>query len=141
MKRARATARVLAAGGFAALLAGGCAVPATEVQVPTHSMREALELSRGTRAPLARTDAWHGPRLLPLPVPPGAPQPLLAAPDIRMAYLYEWVDAEGNRHFGNWVAIPLTGFDWVMSDGSSSALDAARGNAAGMVAAPALEAR
>jgi hypothetical protein len=58
-----------------------------------------------------------------------------------MAYLYEWVDAEGNRHFGNWVAIPLTGFDWVMGDGSSSALDAARGNAAGMVAAPAVEAR
>jgi hypothetical protein len=40
-----------------------------------------------------------------------------------MAYLYEWVDAEGNKHFGGWVAIPLAGFDWVMTDGSNVELD------------------
>jgi hypothetical protein len=40
-----------------------------------------------------------------------------------MAYLYEWVDGEGNKHFGGWVAIPLTGFDWVMTDGSNMRLD------------------
>jgi hypothetical protein len=54
--------------------------------------------------------------------PPGAPQPVLAPPDIRMAYLYEWVDEEGNKHFGGWVAIPLAGFDWVMTDGSNPQL-------------------
>ncbi|HEX7157362.1 MAG TPA: hypothetical protein VF229_09130, partial [Burkholderiaceae bacterium] len=76
-----------------------------------------------------------------LPGPPGAPRPLLTAPDVRMAYLYEWVDAEGNRHFGGWVAIPLRGFDWVMSDGSRGALDGARGDAAGITSAPAREPR
>jgi hypothetical protein len=39
-----------------------------------------------------------------------------------MAYLYEWIDAEGNKHFGGWVAIPLVGFNWVMTDGSNAPL-------------------
>jgi len=62
-------------------------------------------------------------RLTPSVAPPGAPRPLLAPPDIRMAYLYEWVDGEGNKHFGGWVAIPLSGFDWVMTDGSNMKLE------------------
>lgn len=104
----------------AALLAD-CATPATQVNIPTESMHEALEHARG--AP--RTGA---PPELPLrrPLrsasPPGAPEPMFAPPDVRMAYLYEWVDAEGNKHFGGWVAIPLAGFDWLMLDGSTAPL-------------------
>jgi hypothetical protein len=99
----------------------GCAVPATQVTVATESMPEALQQAR--RA--ARVEAVND---LPLrrPArsvsPPGAPEPMFAQPDVRMAYLYEWVDAEGNKHFGGWVAIPLAGFDWVMSDGSNPPL-------------------
>jgi len=82
-------------------------------------MREALEQARsGPRAEPANEAPLR--RSLRSSAPPGAPQPLLAPPDVRMAYLYEWVDSEGNKHFGGWVAIPLAGFDWVMSDGSSS---------------------
>jgi hypothetical protein len=55
--------------------------------------------------------------------PGDAPRPLLAAPDVRMAYLYEWIDESGNRHFGGWVAIPLGGFDWVMGDGSQESVE------------------
>ena len=62
--------------------------------------------------------------------PPGAPQPVLAPPDIRMAYLYEWVDSEGNKHFGGWVAIPLVGFDWAMTDGSNPPLSPPSAHAA-----------
>jgi hypothetical protein len=48
-----------------------------------------------------------------------------------MAYLYEWVDAEGTKHFGGWVAIPLAGFDWVMDDGSNPRLNAPNTESAG----------
>jgi hypothetical protein len=99
----------------------GCAIPATKVSVPTESMREALQQARGVRRvePANEMPLRHHMRST---APPGAPLPKLAPPDIRMAYLYEWVDAEGNKHFGGWVAIPLAGFDWVMTDGSNSPL-------------------
>ena len=106
----------------------GCAVPATRVAVPTESMRDALQQARAARATEPANE-------LPLrrPVrsasPPGAPRPILAPPDVRMAYLYEWVDNEGNKHFGTWVAIPLAGFDWVMTDGSNPPLGRAAGDA------------
>ena len=107
---------------LAAVLACGCAAPATQVAVPTESMREALQQARGAHRSEPPFEAsLH--RLAPSAAPPGAPRPLLAPPDIRMAYLYEWVDAEGNKHFGGWVAIPLAGFDWVMTDGSNAQLD------------------
>jgi hypothetical protein len=108
---------------LAGLLVCGCAIPATRVAVPTESMHEALQQARSIHrlepnleVPLHRSALSAG--------PPGAPRPVLAPPDIRMAYLYEWVDAEGNKHFGGWVAIPLAGFDWVMTDGSNVGLDA-----------------
>ena len=106
---------------WAILLLAGCAMPATQVAVPTESMRDALQQARSIHRSEATND-------IPLrhPVhsaaPPGAPQPMLAPPDVRMAYLYEHVDAEGNKHFGGWVAIPLAGFDWVMIDGSNPPL-------------------
>jgi hypothetical protein len=105
---------------LAGLLLAGCAIPSTQVSVPTESMRDALQQARSAHRaepvnemPLPRRPAR-------LAAPPGAPQPMVAPPDVRMAYLYEWVDAEGNKHFGGWVAIPLSGFDWVMTDGSTA---------------------
>jgi hypothetical protein len=97
-----------------------CAVPATQVEVPTQSMRSALEQARSAR-PAPGSSAQ--PPLPPSRVsaPPGAPQPRLAAPEVRMAYLYDWVDHEGNQHFASWVAIPLTGFDWVLGRGAPEA--------------------
>lgn len=100
-----------------ALALGGCAVPATDVQVATMPMQEALKRSRtdqGLPAPEpANAPARAAPRL-----PPEVPQAQIGTPEIRMAYFYEWIDADGNRHFGEWVAIPLAGFDWIMNDGS-----------------------
>lgn len=101
----------------------GCAIPATQVAVPTASMHDAFERARGT----PRTEpANEVPLRRPVrsAAPPGAPQPILAPPEVRMAYLYEWIDPEGNKHFGGWVAIPLAGFDWVMTDGSTLPLGA-----------------
>jgi hypothetical protein len=99
----------------------GCAIPATQVEVPTQSMSDALRLAFPTQQadPSADVTLRRSAHSL---APPGAPQPLLAAPDVRMAYLYEWVDIEGNKHFGGWVAIPLVGFNWVMTDGSTAPL-------------------
>jgi hypothetical protein len=105
----------------AAAFLADCATPATQVMIPTESMDTALEHARGT----PRADA---PSELPArrPIrftsPPGAPEPMFVPPDVRMAYLYEWVDTEGNKHFGGWVAIPLAGFDWLMLDGSTAPL-------------------
>ena len=106
---------------LASLTLGGCAIPATQVSVPTESMRDALQQARAARRvePANEIPLRHQMRSV---APPGVPQPLLAPPDVRMAYLYEWIDGEGNKHFGNWVAIPLAGFDWVMTDGSNRQL-------------------
>jgi len=126
--RSRRAAALLAPrrsiGLFCACLLAGCAIPATQVAVPTESMREALQQARASRREEGSNDA---PQRRPLrsAAPPGAPQPVLTPPDVRMAYLYEWIDAEGNKHFGGWVAIPLGGFDWVMTDGSNVPLNRA----------------
>jgi hypothetical protein len=105
----------------------GCAMPATDVQVPTRSMRESLEQARAGSKPPASAPPSGAPdagarRTVQATSPPGAPRATLAAPEIRMAYLYDWIDREGNQHFGTWVAIPLAGFDWLMNDGSVAPL-------------------
>ena len=109
------------AGECTFVLLSGCAVPATEVAVPTMPMHEALERAR------AQNGATLDHPAVPLPpaasMPAGAPRSLISAPEVRLAFLYEWIDAEGNRHFGEWVAIPITGFDWVMDDGSRAPID------------------
>ncbi len=122
MAGARVLASAVAAGG--AVL--GCAIPATDVAVPTQSMQQALRDARASHPGSQDSDV---PRQRPAhgSAPPGAPRPALAAPDIRMAYLYDWIDREGNKHFGGWVAIPLAGFDWIMSDGSNAPLLAPAG--------------
>jgi hypothetical protein len=110
---------VVAASLSAALLA--CATPATEVRVPTMSMHQALDASQASVSQF-RSLPEPVPALSSAPLPPGAQRPLLSTPDIRLAYLYEWVDGDGNRHFGEWVAIPVSGFHWIMNDGSRSAM-------------------
>jgi hypothetical protein len=102
---------------LATALLASCAIPATQVMVPTESMRDALQQTHTHRVDSVNDMQQHHPPRS--SAPPGAPQPLLTPPDVRMAYLYEWVDGEGNKHFGSWVAIPLAGFDWVMTDGSN----------------------
>lgn len=115
---------------IAAVLLVACARPATDVQVPTMSMHEALQRARAEPpadadlpALLLRPDA--------LQLPSDAPHALLSAPQVRMAYLYDWIDPEGNKHFGEWVAIPVGGLDWIMNDGTRAPLDAPPRDAAG----------
>jgi hypothetical protein len=117
MKR-RTLGRTLGSATAGSLLVG-CAIPASRVYVPTESMHEALQQARGAlrSEPTNEAPPQHSPRS---PAPPGAPHPSVAPPEVRMAYLYEWVDSEGNKHFGDWVAIPLGGFDWVMDNGANS---------------------
>jgi hypothetical protein len=134
MKKTQRAGLAAAAVLAAAALLGACAVPATRVEVPTLPMRAALDLARQTAAPAPlRTQA--GPRLVATAQPQGSQRPLLSTPDVRLAYLYEWVDTEGNKHFGEWVAIAVAGFDWIMNDGAHEAMDGSSG-----AGAPALEA-
>jgi hypothetical protein len=106
-----------------ALHLGACAVPATDVKVATMPMRSALDLTREPASAGIEPRREGMPHLVAANIPAGAPRPLLSTPDVRLAYLYEWVDAEGNKHFGEWVAIPVSGFDWIMSDGLRKPID------------------
>jgi len=133
MSRPRPT-RLIAAGVSLPTVLCACAVPATQVEVPTMSMRNAFEMSHP--APSVAPPPERLSRAVAVPASKATPQPMLSSPDVRLAYLYEWVDAEGNKHFGEWVAIPVAGFDWIMSDGAHEAMDGSEG-----VAAPAQEAR
>jgi len=123
--------RVRIAWAYACVAAAvaACAIPATQVEVPTLSMRGAFDLAHpSSNAPADRPEPT--PRLVPAPLPKGAQRPMLSSPDVRLAYLYEWIDTEGNKHFGEWVAIPVAGFDWIMSDGAHQALDGSTGEVA-----------
>lgn len=108
--------------GVIACVAGGCAVPATEVAVDTMPMRKALDVARADALPnpnLKRDTVPPEKRVL----PPALQGSILSTPDVRLAYLYESIDAEGNKHYGEWVAIPLSGSRWVMSDGTQTPID------------------
>lgn len=139
MKPSRHCARGAALGrasiAASSVILGACAAPATEVTVPTMPMRDALELAReqGPR-PAPRTES--APHLVAANIPQGAPRPLLSAPDVRLAYLYEWIDGEGNKHFGEWVAIPVAGFDWIMTDGARRPMEGSMGQRAPSVEQP-----
>ena len=103
-------------------IAGGCAVQATEVAVDTMSMRSALDVARAdgtTNIDIKRDTVAPDKRVL----PPALKGSIMDTPDIRLAYLYESIDAEGNRHYGEWVAIPLSGSRWIMNDGTQAPID------------------
>jgi len=99
-----------------------CAVPATEVAVQTMPMQQAFELARIEAGTAYRPQAETA-RLAPTAAPPGIQEPMLGVPEVRLAYLYEWIDGDGNKHFGEWVAIPIAGFEWIMNDGTRAPLD------------------
>jgi hypothetical protein len=116
--------RCLAAivAGASVVLVAACAIPATDVAVTTMPMQRALDIARSDSAPtlIARQD------IAPLEkrtLPPSVQGAILSTPDVRLAYVYEWVDADGNRHYGEWVAIPVASSHWVMSDGTHAPID------------------
>lgn len=121
--------------GVMSAMAAGCAVPATEVAVDTMPMRKALEVARADAMPnpaLKRDTVPPEKRVL----PPALQGSILSTPDVRLAYLYESIDAEGNKHYGEWVAIPLSGSRWVMSDGTQTPIDPNAGEAAAAPESP-----
>lgn len=94
----------------------GCATPATEVKVKTMSMDAAYQKAQGV-SELGMLAKSYG--AVEKPVYRPAPSiGIVSAPDIRMVYVMPWVDNENNKHFGEWIAIPVHGYRWVMSDGA-----------------------
>jgi hypothetical protein len=117
--------RVDAAGAALALLLAGCATPAVNVKVPTMPMEQAYRASVQGNVPLAPP---AGARIVETTVRPDRPAPVVAAPDIRLAFFYQWVDADGNLHYPSWVAIPVETFRWVVPElGGTVPLDGSRG--------------
>ena len=127
-----------------AICLGGCATPASDIHVATLSMREALDrTTAGTSMaaiPVNPADQAAQVSAMPIPRPSQVPLPALAAPDVRLAWLFDWVDAEGNRHYGSWVAIAITPARWVLTDGSTLPVDLPRepspGGGSGLSKAP-----
>ena len=103
-----------------AALVAGCATPATEVKVPTMSMEQAYAASRSAQAAAQGTPDS---RIVRAVVSPGRPAPIVTPPDIRMAYVYEWIDTEGNLHYPGWVAIQVETFKWVMPEVGAVPMD------------------
>jgi len=108
----RAPASVVACIACAAL--ASCATPAVDVKVPTSSMDDAYRASIGAGAAGAAVPARGTARIVETTIRPDRPAPIVAAPDIRLAFFYQWVDAEGNLHYPSWVAIPVETFRWVV---------------------------
>lgn len=102
-------------------MVAGCASTAADVKVPTMSMQQAWS-SSGT-ATLDSSQQVSG-RTINALVRQDQPLPIVSAPDIRMAYIYQSTDAEGNMHYGSWVAIPVSSFKWLMPEGAAMPMTA-----------------
>ncbi len=120
---------------LAAIALTGCATPAVDVKVPTSSMDEAYRASVGVGVgSAAGTGDGAAPRgttrIVETPLRPDRPAPIVAAPDIRLAFFYQRVDGEGNLHYPSWVAIPVETFRWVVPEiapaGGTLPLDGSR---------------
>lgn len=129
MSRLPTLARI--ARACAVLALAGCATPAVKVKVPTATMDEAYRSSvtgavSAPSAALGAAPATNS-RIVETTVRPDRPAPIVAAPDIRLAFFYQWIDADGNMHYPNWVAIPVETFRWVVPDlGGTMPLDGSR---------------
>jgi hypothetical protein len=90
-----------------------CATPATDIQIPTKSMNDAYQDSRsgGTASGLPKAPDN---RLVQAIVNSERPVPVLTPPDVRLAYVYSWVDADGTVHYPSWTAIAVKDFQWVI---------------------------
>ena len=93
--------------GAAAL--GACAHPATDIKVDTMSMQQALASTQPAWQIQAATLGSGGAARADA-VPDASPW--VTAPTIALAYVYNWIDVQGNRHLGEWVAMAIQGFDW-----------------------------
>ena len=93
------------------LCVAACGTTASQVKVPTMSVKEAWGLRDS-----------HDYEVSSREVKPGHPSstvfPVVTAPDIRMAYMRPWKDAAGNYHYGGWIALYVDGPKWVLPDGS-----------------------
>jgi hypothetical protein len=121
---AAATASAL---GLAAL--AGCATPAVNVKVPTATMDQAYRASVSGLggAPALPATPPAATRIVETTIRPDRPSPIVAAPDIRLAFFYQWIDGDGNMHYPSWVAIPVESFRWVVPDlGGTAPLDGSR---------------
>jgi hypothetical protein len=98
---------------------GACATPATQVKVKTMSVDEAWNA-------VATHDYSLGAGRVVKPAMKSAlPYPVVSAPDIRLAYVKRWKDADGNYHYGNWVAIQMDPPRWVLPDGTIDPINGA----------------
>lgn len=107
--------RILIAG-LALIELAGCATPATQVKVATMSVDAAYKAAQqtGELGELAKSYAT-------VADPAYRPAPsvgIVTAPVVRMVYEKPWVDSDNNKHFGGWIAVPVQGYQWVMSDGA-----------------------
>lgn len=96
--------RLLAALATCAL--AHCADDPGEIHVETVSMQDALDRSHPAEEAISVELTRHE--------PPNSPAGAVSieSTEGRMAWLYDWVDEAGNRHFGHWVAIPLAEPRW-----------------------------
>lgn len=100
-----------------AVTVAACSTPAIETKVAKVSVEQAWSGPARDRLGGAQARVVK-------PVPAAAaPYPLISAPDIRLAYVKPWTDAAGNRHYGNWVAVPVDNPKWVLPDGSLEPMD------------------
>lgn len=102
------------------LLAGCVATPANEVKIPTMPMENAYNASREAQA---TSNQAPEARIVRAVISPVRPAPLVTAPDVRLAYAYEWTDTEGNMHYPGWIAIQVETFKWVMPDMGAVPMD------------------
>ena len=102
-----------------ATLVTGCATPASHVKVPTMTVQEAWN----TRS---QQDYAVSSREVKPAQPVGTVFPVVTAPDIRMAYKRPWKDADGNYHYGGWIALYVDQPKWVLPDGSLDPIERAQ---------------
>lgn len=111
---------------LAAIISTACATPATEVKVPTLTMDAALAESRAAQSPAQAIKPQV--RIVRPVLNPDRPAPLVSAPDVRLAYVFEWTDTQGNLHYPGWVAIPVDTFKWIIPDVGTVPMDGSVAN-------------
>lgn len=90
-----------------------CGTPPLEVKVPTQSMQDAYRASSGGFIG-SSADAKVESRIIRSVVTSDRPVPVVTPPDIRMAYVYAWVDSDGTVHYPSWTGIAVKDFQWVI---------------------------
>ena len=100
-------------------LVSGCAGPASRVKVPTMTVQEAWDAR-------AQQDYAVSSREVKPALPVGMVFPVVTAPDIRMAYKRPWKDADGNYHYGGWIALYVDQPKWVLPDGTLDPIERAQ---------------